>query len=52
MPHTELVNLQTRQRQSAELAAASGDVSVRIAHQKMADGYAEQIATLMHKRLA
>jgi hypothetical protein len=46
MPHNDLAYLQTRQRQSSELAAESGDVSVRIVHQKMADHYAERIATL------
>lgn len=46
MPHNNLAYLETCQRQAVELAAESGDVSVRIAHQKMADRYAEQIAAL------
>jgi hypothetical protein len=39
----------TRQRQSSELAADSGDVAVRIAHQKMADHYADRVAALSPK---
>ena len=45
----DLAYLVTRQRQSSELAAESDDVSVRIAHQKMADQYAARIATLTLK---
>lgn len=49
MPENELLYLRTRQRQSAELAEESGDVSVRMVHQKMAGQYAERIASLSQK---
>ena len=35
-----------RERQSRELAAEPGDVSVRLAHRNMADGYAARIVAL------
>lgn len=50
MPQNDLAYLQTRRRQSEELAADSDDVSVQIAHKKMADQYAAEIALLTQKR--
>jgi hypothetical protein len=45
MPDTNnLPYLVLRERQSRELAAASGDVAARLAHLKMAKGYAARIA--------
>jgi hypothetical protein len=38
-----------RERQSRELAAESGDVSVRLAHLNMANGYAARIYAMRPK---
>jgi hypothetical protein len=40
-----------RERQSREMAAEPGDVSVKRAHLNMADGYAAQIVALTNKPL-
>lgn len=41
-----LPSLLLRERQSRELAAESGDMSVRLAHLNVANGYAARIAAL------
>lgn len=38
-----------RERQSRELAAEPGDISVRLAHAGIADGYAARILALKSK---
>jgi hypothetical protein len=48
--HENLAYLVTRERQSRELAEESDDVAVRIAHETMADKYAERI--LAHQPLS
>jgi hypothetical protein len=40
-----------RERQSREMAAEPGDISVKRAHLDMADGYAARIADLSSKAL-
>jgi len=42
----DLVYFERRESRSRALAAASEDVSVRIAHLRMADGYAARIVAL------
>lgn len=49
MPLDDLAALRIRHRQSTELAAETGDASVRIVHQKMADDCADRIAMLALK---
>ena len=42
----DIAYLVLRERQSRDLAAESGDISVRLAHIHMADGYAARIVAL------